>query len=109
LLYSIMLYTIAILPMLAFVVLYIREWPHIRRTAESYQLLLFISLLLLISVNGLLVNVFGMDLDLARIFSRVLSILAGFTLWYFTYALLRYQVIPRYKRDKLRKRMKDQG
>lgn len=100
------LYAVIITPMVTFIVLYLREWPHMRRSVESYQLLFFIGLLLLIAINGAGASVFGVDREISRIISRVLSFLAGLNLWYFTYALLRYQVIPRHRRNKLAKRVR---
>jgi hypothetical protein len=100
------MYSLALTPMLLFLVLYAIEWRHMKHTAESYQLVLFIGALALLTVNSILFNFFHIELEIIRIFSRVLQITIGLTLWYFAYALLRYQVIPRRKRAKLVKQVR---
>lgn len=100
------MYSLALTPMLLFLVLYAIEWRHMKHTPESYQLILFIGALALLTVNSILFNFFHIELEVIRIISRVLQITIGLTLWYFAYALLRYQVIPRRKRRKLVERLR---
>lgn len=99
------IYTLALVPMVAFIGLYLYEWKHIKRTAETYQLLTFISILTALTINAFLFNVFHVELDVIRAINRGLQLAAGVCLWYFAYALLRYQVIPRHKRNKAAKRL----
>jgi hypothetical protein len=107
--FLIVMYAVALTPMLLFIGMYLYEWTHIKRTAESYLLLIFISALAILTINSMAFNVFNVEIEWVRMISRGLQLLVGLSMWYFTYSLWRYQVLPRHRRNKLRKRLRKEA
>lgn len=100
-----LVYGSVIIPGTCFVLLYLGEWRHIRHTGESYQLIVFISILMLIALDAFLRNVLNLYPE-NRWGVRAMMIIAALCLWYLFYALLRYQVLPRMRRKKLTRRLR---
>src|SRR5690606_34137326 len=89
---------LAVVPAVAFVVIYLLELRYVRFSAEAQHLIGFTSVLALILIEELLRRIFlrgVIPLEMHRVFVAVTVAAAAAYLWQRLYMLLKYQVLPR--------------
>lgn len=95
---------LAVVPAVAFVVIYLHELRYVRFSAEAQHLIGFTSVLALILIEELLRRIFlrgVIPLEMHRVFVTVTVAAAAAYLWQRLYMLLKHQVLPRRRRRRV--------
>lgn len=96
---------LAAIPAVAFVIIYLNEYRHIWPTPESRHLIGFTAIIALVLLEELARRVW-IDIiprEAHRVFVATIVTGASIFLWQRLYMLLRYQVVPRKKRQRAAK------